>query len=297
MKRNYEIYSELTELGKLLHILKDKNEVIQHIESAYPNIKDMWLIFKENKTIPLFDVIKLMGSCDGITTQSIENSLTYTGLICIESRDDVEELRKHNHTFSQIETLVHIEGIRSRSNVRFVKLCTPASALLVFLLGTNKESIELKSKLGIKLPSKLKPIATLGFLNKTILKSGLKQGAFYTQECASHIFTKDKELSPGIKKAKRLKDTELLVQPQSRHGSNNSCCKGKNMNILSNLYLYLDTLKSDFHMSESMANEKRGHIVELQKAIEEHERDSERLIESMDSIEKAIKVIEGMNSR
>ncbi|MFM6397746.1 MAG: hypothetical protein ACKPFF_13810 [Planktothrix sp.] len=46
-----------------------------------------------------------------------------------------------------------------------------------------------------------------------------------------------------------------------------------------------------------MANEKRHHIIELQKAIEEHERDSEQLIEYMDSIERAIKVIESMNSR
>lgn len=297
MKRNYEIYSELTELGTLLYILKDKDEVIQHIESAYPNIKDMWLIFKGNKTIPLFDVVKLMDTCDGITTQSIETSLTYTGLICIETIEDIEELRKHNHKYSQVETLVRIESIRSRSNVRFVKLCTPASALLVFLLGTNKESVELKSKLGIKLPNKLKPIATLGFLNKAILKNGLKQDAFYTQECVSHVFVKDKGLSPNVKKAKRLKDKELLVQPNSKHESKNSCCKSKNVSTLSNLYLYLDTLKSDFYMSESMANEKKSRIIELQKAIEEHERDSERLIDCIDSIERAIKVVESMSSR
>lgn len=297
MKRNYDTYSELAELGTLLYILKDKDEVVQVIENAYSSIKDMWLIFKGNKTIPLFNVIKIMGVCDGITTQSIENSLTYTGLICIESRDDIEELRKHNHTFSQVETLVNIENIRSRSNVRFVKLCTPASALLVFLLGTNKESTELKANLGIKLPNKLKSIATLGFLNKAIRKSGLKQDAFYTQECTSHIFVKDKGLSSTIKRAKRLKDTELLVQPNLRYESNNSCCKNESSAILSNLSFYLDTLKSNFHMFENMANEKRHHIIELQKAIEEHERDSEQLIEYMDSIERAIKVIESMNSR
>lgn len=279
-------------LSKLICVIKNIDEVISLLEISFPELKYLWLKYKGNKVIPLFsltDILNVDKHTPYISTQVIDNYLIHTGVLCVKTEDDINDLEQHNLYHSN---LPKIKGLLNKKSVSLVRLFPPVSALLILLTGETSNCKRLQKELGITIPYNMGTTALLGSINRALIRSDVLRNSFFQCKNDSLPLLTHNDVKKKQLKTKRVKqDDNPLSQPSVKKTHTHITTS----NVLLVMDEYLKELKVNLSISEMMIHDNKQKIETLQGAISEQEKDYLTLLEKITAMETSINVINKSN--
>ncbi len=281
--------------SELINLLKSQDNTISLLNEIFPEVKHLWLNYKGNKVLPLFSLIETLKAdkhIPHISTHVIDTYLIYTGILCVQTEEDLDTLINSNNYHT---SLTRVSNILKKKSVSYVRLFTPVSALIILLTGKINNCLKLQSKLNLSKLSIMGTTAILGSINRviahnnTITRSNLFK--LSGSELTLQMVNKNKERRLSNKKVK----DELLSQPSVKktHTDNVKTTTADTLNLL---HKHLVELNNNFNLNKVMIQENTNKIAQLQTAITEQEIDCLKLNELILAMETSIGVIKKSNN-
>lgn len=276
----------------LIEIIKDSGKVVQVIESIYPDIKPLWMKYKGHKLIfmpGLTELLNVPKNRPHLTTDMIEERLAHTGIVCISSTEEVNELLRNNEGNPYLSKLL---STFRRKSVPYVRLFPPASALLVLMTGDDIRSRRLRERLRIKLPPNMGSTALLGAINRALVHNKISKESFYLYDSQKNLLNKVGSRREKVSKGGK-DDKELLAQPREK-----TIKTGKVINSKAFYQTHSTILQADLDLSMKLMEGVKERIALLEKSLDElreellqHESDYYNILNQKEAVEKVIGLI------
>jgi hypothetical protein len=290
MKHNPEL-----NFSELINLLKSQDNTISLLNEIFPELKYLWLNYKGNKVLPLFSLIETLKAdkhIPHISTHVIDTYLIYTGILCVQTEEDLDTLINSNNYHT---SLTRVSNILKKKSVSYVRLFTPVSALIILLTGKINNCLKLQTRLNLNKLSLMGTTAILGSINRVIVRDNTitRSNLFKLSgsELTLQVVNKNKERRLSNKKVK----DELLSQPivKKTHTDNLKTTTADTLNLL---HKHLVELNNNFNLNKVMIQENTNKIAQLQTAITEQEIDCLKLNELILAMETSIGVIKKSNN-
>lgn len=281
-------------LSKLISAVKDIEGIISLLETTFPELKYLWFNYKGNKVIPLFsltDILNVDKHTPYIGTQVIDNYLLHTGVLCVRTEDDINDISLHNPYHNN---LPKIKSLLNKKSISFVRLFPPVSTLLILLSGQTSNCKKLQKELGIVIPSNMGITALLGSINRALVRSDISRSNFFQYKSDTLPLLTHNDIKEKRSNTKRLKQNDNpLSQPSVKSVTKTQTTTTDALMVMRE---YLKELTANLTISEMMINDNKEKIESLQSAIVEQQKDYSRLQELITAMETSISVISKSNN-
>lgn len=290
MRQNPEL-----NFSELINLLKSQDNTISLLNEIFPELEHLWLNYKGNKVLPLFSLIETLKAdkhIPHISTHVIDTYLIYTGILCVQTEEDLDTLINSNNYHT---SLTRVSNILKKKSVSYVRLFTPVSALIILLTGKINNCLKLQTKLNLSKLSIMGTTAILGSINRVIARDNTitRSNLFKLSgsELTLQMVNKNKERRLSNKKVK----DDLLLQSSVKktHTDNLKTTISDTLNLL---HKHLAELNNNFDLNKVMIQENTNKIAQLQTAINEQEIDCLKLNGLILAMEASIDVIKKSNN-